>query len=187
MFFRNARLVQFVALNKAEADFGASVGLASYILSTLTVPGYRDTPSAPAVATIMRPVIENLVRFERTERDLGWYISSVFQTWHNEQSTFLTLVIVFGLDSYVRLHLTPQCVQSKERRLILDYILRPRFAKLQSSMSVGNQLHDLGLLNVVLGFGADPNQGFQGISFWALFLCFTADYFGGEPPNGAFM
>jgi hypothetical protein len=153
------------------------VGLASYILSTLTVSGYRDTPSAAAVATIMRPVIENLVQFKRIKKISVWYICCVLQSWHDEDSTFLTLAIDFGLDSYVRAHLTPQSVQSKKGRPILDYILRPRFAKKRWTICVGNQLPDSALLNVVLGFGADPNQRYQGVSIWALFLCFIADHF----------
>jgi hypothetical protein len=180
MFFRNARLVRLVALNKVETDLYAAVGLASYILSTLTVPGYRNTPSAAAVATIMRPVIENLVRFERKEKISGWYICCVLQSWHDEDSTFLTLAIDFGLNSYVRAHLTPQSVQSKKGRPILDYILRPRFGKERSTICVGNRLPDSALLNAVLGFGADPNQRYQGVSIWALFLCFTADRFQAE-------
>ena len=187
MFFRNARLVQLVALNKVETDLFAAVGLASYILSTLTVPGYRDTPSAAAVATIMRPVIENLVRFERTEKISGWYICCVLRSWHDEDSTFLTLAIDFGLDSYVRAHLTPQSVWSKKGRPILDYILRPRFAKGRSTMCVGNQLPDSALLNAVLGFGADPNQKYQGVSIWALFFCFITDHFQEETLDGTFI
>jgi hypothetical protein len=187
MFFRNARLVQLVALNKVEVDLHAAVGLASYILSTLTVPGYRDTHSAAAVATIMRPVIENLVRFERTGWISDWYICCVLRSWHDEGSTFLTLAIDFGLDSYVRAHLTPQSVQSKKGRPILDYILRPRFAKERLTMCVGNQLPASALLNTVLGFGADPNQRYRGVSIWARFLCFIADHFGGETPDGTFI
>lgn len=187
MFFRNARLVQLVTLNKVEVDLYAAVGLASYIMSTLTVPKYRDTSSAAAVATIMRPVIENLVRFERTEMISGWYICCVLQSWHDEDSTFLTLAIDFGLDSYVRAHLTPQSVQSKKGRPILDYILRPRFPEERGTICVGNQLPDSALLNTVLEFGADPNQRYQGVSIWALFLCFIADQFGEETPVGTFI
>ena len=184
MFFRSARLVQLVALNKVEADIYASVGLASYILSTLTVSGYRETPGAVAFASIMRPVIENLVRLVNVEKIQGWYICCVLQSWHDENSTFLTLAIDFGLDPYVRAHLTPQSVQSKKGRPILDYILRPRFAKVQSTICVGNQSPDSALLDAVLRFGADPNQRYQDVSIWALFLCFIADHLGEETLNG---
>lgn len=176
-YFRSVRLVQLVALNKVEADLYAEVGLASYIRSTLTVPGYRDTPGAAAFASIMRPVVENLVQFERTETITDWYICTVFQNWHSEG---------FGLDSYVRLHLTPQSVQSKKGRPILDYILRPRFIKRPSKLCVGHKWPDLELINAVFRFGADPNQIFQGGSIWAPFLCFIADQFEPEILNDAF-
>jgi hypothetical protein len=52
---------------------------------------------------------------------------------------------------------------------------------------VGNQLPDSALLTAVLGFGADPNQRYQGVSIWALFLCFIADHFRGETPDGTFI
>ena len=187
MFFRNTRLVQLVALNRVEADLDAAVGLASYILSTLTIPEYRRTPSAAAVATIMRPAVENLVRFERTPNITGWYISFVLQSWHDEDSTFLTLAIDFGLDSYVGAYLTPQSVQSKNGRPILDYVLRPRFANLGMNNCVGNHLPQSALLNAVLRLGAEPNQRYQGISVWALFLCFLADHFGGGTQDGTFI
>ena len=180
MFFRNARLVQLVALNKAEIYIDGAVGLASYILSTLTVPRFRDNPRAADVATVMRPAIENLVQFERTERISGWYISCVLQSWHEEDSTFLTLALDFGLESYLRAHLTLQSFRSKTGRPILDYVLRPRFAKKYSAMCVGNQLPDSAILNTVLGLGADPNQRYHDVSIWALFLCFVADHFEGD-------
>ncbi|KAF7504942.1 hypothetical protein GJ744_001589 [Endocarpon pusillum] len=183
MFFRNARLAQLLALNQNEAFLDDSIGLASYILSTLTVPEYRETSSAADVATIMQPVVENLVCYKHTESISGWYICCVLQSWHKEESTFLTLAIDFGLNSYIRANLTPQSVQSKKGRPILDYILRPRFRKMRPTMCVGNQLPDLALLNVVLAFDMDPNQRYHGVSIWALFLCFIADRFGGETPD----
>ena len=184
MFLLNARLVQLVALNELEGSLFAAVGLASYILTTVSVSGYRNTPSAAAVATVMQPVIENLVRFEGTAKMSGWYVSYVLQSWHDEDSTFLTLAIDFGLDSYVRIHLTPQSVQKKQGRPILDYILRPRFA---TGGCVGYQLLDLALLNAALGFGANPNQKHQGASVWAIFLCFIVDHFQSQPSDSTYI
>ena len=132
----------------------------------------------------MRPVIENLVRFEHTEKISGWYICCVLQGWHDEGSTFLTLAIDFGLDSYVRAHLTPQSVQSKKGRPLLGYILRPRFAQERLTMCFGNHLPDSALLKTVLDFGADPNHRYQDVSVWATFSCFIADHFGGQTPDG---
>ena len=186
MFFRNTTLVQLMAHNEFGGSFHAAVGLASYTLSTLTVPGYRNTSSAAAAATIIRPAVENLVHFDCTDRNLsGWYVCCVLESWHTENSTFLTLAIDFGLDSYVRAHLTPQSVQSKKGRPILDYILRPRFATKRMENCVGNQLPDLVLLNAVLEFGANPNQRYQRASVWAIFLCFIADHLNVQSLNCA--
>ena len=187
MFFRNARLAQLQALNQVEANPDTAVGLASYVLSTLTVPEYQETPSAASVATMMQPMIENLVSCVRTKRVSKWYICCVLQSWHDEDSTFLTLAIDFGLKSYVRAHLNRQSVQSKRGRPILDYILRPRFVNQPSTLCVGNKLPDLTLLNIVSNFGVDPNQKYQGVSIWALFLCFIADHFGNKAPDTIFI
>ena len=174
MYFRNARLVQLLALNNVGANPNIAIGLASYILCTLTVPDYRETPSAAGVATIMQPIIDSLVQFPATQESY-WYLCCALSSWHVESSTFLTLAIDFGLNSYIRAHLTRQSVQSKKDRPILDYVLRPRFGKARTTGCVGNQMPDSALLNAVLGFGADPNQKYQGVSIWALFLCFIAD------------
>jgi hypothetical protein len=177
MYFRSARLVQLVTLNKVGVNLDTKVGLASYILSTLTVPGYRDSPGAAAFASLVQPVVEELARAADLKYCRGWYIWRVLFCWHFEDSTFLTLALDFGLDSYVRLHLTPQNVHDKKGRPILDYILRPRFVNRPSGLSVGHTSPDMELLHAVLRFGADPNQLFRGVSVWALFLCFIADQY----------
>ena len=180
MYFRNARLVQLLALNRVGAGPNIAVGLASYILCTLTVPDYRETPSAASVATIMQPIIDSLVQFPATQESY-WYLCCALSSWHVESSTFLTLAIDFGLNSYIRSHLTRQSVQSKKDRPILDYILRPRFGKARTTGCVGNQMPDSAFLNAVLELGADPNEKYQGVSIWALFLCFIADDLGRIP------
>ena len=174
-FFRSARLVQLIALGKTEEYIPISIGLVSYVLSTLTVPVYRDTPDAAAFATMIRPVVENLIRFPRAQQADVWYISHVFECWDDEESTFLSLAIDFGLNSYVRLHLTSQSIQKKQGRPILDYILRPRFEVWSDDVCVGRKLPDLAFLEIVFKLGANPNQKFHGVSAWALFICFVAD------------
>ena len=182
MFFRNARLVQLLALDHVGANPDIAVGLASYILSTLTVPDYRETSSAASVATMMQHIIENLVRLPAIGNTY-WYLCCTLSTWCDESSNFLTLAIDFGLNSYIRAHLTRQSVQSKKDRPILDYILRPRFGISGTAGCVGNRMPDSAFLNLVLGFGADPNQNYQDVSIWALFLCFIADNFGERKPD----
>ena len=164
MFFRNARLVQLLAFSRADIYFSGRIGLASYILSTLAVPEYRDTSGAADIATRMQPVVEDMVREDFMERITGWYICYVLHSWHDEDSNFLTLAIDFGLNSYIRAHLTCQSILSKKGRPILDYILRPRFRESRRNMCIGSQMPDSALLQTVLGFGADPNQKYQGVS-----------------------
>ena len=78
----------------------------------------------------------------------------------------------------IRAHLTPQSVRNKRGSPKLDYVLRPRyaaFAKRPFGMCVGNQVPQL--LRTFLSFGADPNQTYQRVSVWSLFLGFIADHF----------
>jgi hypothetical protein len=67
MYFRSARLVQLMTLNKVEVNLEAEIDIATYILITLTVSDFRDTSDAAAFAFLMRPVIENLIRFEHVK------------------------------------------------------------------------------------------------------------------------
>ena len=181
LFILNARIAQLVALNELNTHSNTTIGLASYILCCIATPAYRETAIAMKAATKIRPVFENLVLEEAADSVSGWYISCVLRSWHDEKSTFLTVAIDYGVISYVRCHLTPQSLQSKEGRPVLDYILRPRFLGCSSiSMYVGNQLPNLGLIRTTLEFGADPNQTYENVSVWALFLCCISDYLGGQ-------
>ena len=58
-------MVDLVALDKAEINLFTAIYLASDVLSMLTDSEYRDNLSA-AAATTLRPVIENMIRFEAT-------------------------------------------------------------------------------------------------------------------------
>ena len=178
LYILNARIAQLVALNEVNTHSNTAIGLASYILCCIATPAYQETAIAMKAATKIRPVVENLVLGEAADLVSGWYISCVLRSWHNEKSTFLTVAIDFGVTSYVRHHLTPQSLQSKEGRPVLDYVLRPRFMGCSSIlMYIGNQLPNSKLLRTTLEFGADPNQTYENVSVWALFLCCVSDYF----------
>ena len=176
MFYQNARLVQLMALNRIESDLPVAISLASYVLSTLAVHDHRNTSGAAQIATMMRPVIENLIQHEtlRIHPPAG-YLERIFKRWQSEGSTFLTLAIDFGLESYVRDNLTPQVVQSKISRPILDYILRPRFIDVGQEECIGNRSPPLQWLRTVLEFGADPNEKYGRATIWAHFLCYMTD------------
>lgn len=184
MFLRSARLAQLLALRDVEdasafEDLDRAIGLASYISSTLSVAGYRNEPGAAVIATIMQPVIEKIAQVGEAQHAEGWYLASVLQNWNYEESTFLTLAIDFNLESYVRGHLTYEAVHTKKGRPMLDYVLRPRFPvdNFKGDMRVGHQFPNPAFLRTIIGFGADPNQKYHGVSVWALFLCLAADHF----------
>ena len=178
LFMLNARIAQLVALDELNLNSDTAIGLASYILCCIATPAYRETAIAMEAARKIRLVFENLVLEVAADRLMAWYISCVLRSWHYEKSTFLTVAIDYGLISYVRYHLTPQSLQTKAGRPILDYILRPRFVGCSSaSMYVGNQLPNLELIRTTFEFGADPNQTYEHVSVWAHFVCFVSDYF----------
>ncbi|KAL6717824.1 hypothetical protein ACLMJK_003909 [Lecanora helva] len=188
LFCQSARFAQLVALNKSEIDLDATVGLASYLLCTLTTSELRESSVAVTIATKLQPVIEDMTRFDFKQREelSGWYICPSLDSWEYECSSFLTLAIDFGLYPYVRLHLTPESIRTKEGRPILDYLLRPRFPRWHTNISVGNPLRDTSFIDAALSFGANPNQTYRRVSIWALFLCFIADRLSTEGSDGTF-
>jgi len=171
LYLSSARVVQLIALSSIESYDDLAVGMASHIISALRVNRY--SPNSALMALIIRDVIECLAL--RSNSSAGWYINESFDTWYEEQSTFLTLAIDFRLISYVLNHMTRRCIQEKSQRPILDYILRPRFVA--GDYGVGDNGTDPELVRAALSCGADPNQRVRGIgpSLWALYLCFLAD------------
>jgi hypothetical protein len=175
MFLLNSRLSQFVAFGTARMGERHALAIASYILSVLSLPTYKFTPVCAVAAAFIQPVLEKIVQNHRFPRSY-WYIDPTIVSWHDEQSSFLTLAIDFELSAYVKTYLTPEYIQKKSGRPILDYILRPRFAMCEE-ISIGNCEPNLDLLRVVLRFRADPNGMYGSVTVWALFLCFLADMF----------
>jgi hypothetical protein len=170
MYLLNSRVAQFVALAAAGTanDYAVNdyaLGLASYIISSLARPSYRDTRTCVTFATAIQPMLEKVIQ-NYDSLDSYWYIYPSVSSWISEQSSFLTLAIDFGLVSYVKASLTPKFVQQKRGRPVLDYILRSRFQF---------RVPNLDLLGIILHFGADPNEMYGSASVWALFLCFLAD------------
>ncbi|KAJ9264012.1 hypothetical protein DTO195F2_2539 [Paecilomyces variotii] len=168
MLIVNARISQFLALQKIECGRSISTGIASYILSALSVPELKEAAVSIRAARILQPAIEALSCYDIT-CSAGWYIDLVLTRWDEEKSNFLTLAIDFDMRGYCMAYLTENQVQAKKGRPILDYILRPRFAT-DEFLNVGNQVPNTDLLHRVLTFGADPNGLYHGVSVWALFL-----------------
>lgn len=175
MLIVNARVSQFLALQKVECGRSISSGLASYIISALSVPEWKEAPVSIRAGRLLQPAIEAFSRHDETYSG-GWYIGSVLTSWHEEKSNFLTLAIDFDMRGYCMTYLTEKQVHAKKGRPILDYILRPRFAASTAFLNIGNSVPNIDLLHRVLTFGADPNGLYRGVSVWALFLSSVADW-----------
>lgn len=174
MFIVNARISQFLALQKVGCGRSISPGIASYIISALSVPEWKEAAVSIRAARMLQPAIEAFTCYGGTY-SAGWYIDSVLASWHEEKSNFLTLAIDFDMRGYCMAYLTENQVQIKKGRPILDYILRPRF-ETDASLEIGNSVPSIDLLHRVLTFGADPNCLYHEVSVWALFLSSVADW-----------
>jgi hypothetical protein len=174
MFIVNARISQFLALQRAECGRSISRGIASYIISALSVPEWKEAAVSIRAAHILQPAIEAFPCYDETYAT-GWYIDTVLSSWHEEKSNFLTLAIDFDMRGYCMAYLTENQVHAKKGRPILDYILRPRF-EAEEFLNIGNSVPSIDLLHRVLTFGADPNSLYHGVSIWALFLSSVADW-----------
>ncbi|KAK5057776.1 hypothetical protein LTR84_011777 [Exophiala bonariae] len=174
-FVRSARLVEIKALGvKGPAGMFAA-SLASYVLSTISLPEFRALDSSATVAGLLQPFIESIV--QHNEFDIvAWYISTSLNTWHVEKSSFLTLAIDFQLTSYIRAHLTRSAIEKKKGRPILDYVLRPRFMGRTSDLGIGNVWPDMEILQSVLSQGGDPNQPHNHSTVWTQFLFFVMEW-----------
>ncbi|KAJ5975058.1 hypothetical protein N7481_008765 [Penicillium waksmanii] len=178
MLIVNARISQFLALQKAGCGRSISLGLASYIMSALSIPKFIDAAPSIRAACMLQPAIEAFAcqcGHETYSMGPGWYIGPSLRSWHEEKSNFLTLAIDFNLRGYCTEYLTANQVQRKNGRPILDYILRPRFTS-EAFVNIGYSVPNVDLIHRVLIFGADPNGLYQGVSVWALFLSSTADW-----------
>ncbi|KAI9687500.1 MAG: hypothetical protein M1822_002110 [Bathelium mastoideum] len=179
LFLFNARLAQLIAVHATQSDPDLAFGIASYLMSILSLPTWRGTAQSVVAALKLQPVCEGLVKVYQAQ-GTSWYLDSSCKTWPKEASSFTTVAIDFGLSGYLRSFLTQEYVRCKQGRPILDYILRPRFAQTTSFLKIGNQWPDLETLRRILEFGADPNEMYNGISVWALYLNFVNDLIGLE-------
>ncbi|KAJ9663660.1 hypothetical protein H2198_000672 [Neophaeococcomyces mojaviensis] len=181
LYLSSTRLIQFMALTSLGYNGDLAVGLASHLLSALSVN--RLSNDSAMMAGIIQNNMEQLAASFKAVN--AWYINNSLQCWHEEQSNFLSLSIDFRLTSYVLNSMSPQSIRSKIGRPILDYILRPRFTYLL--FKIGNRWPDLELLNAALACGSDPNECItsDGPSIWALYLCYLVDLFRGPANSGA--
>lgn len=180
-FLLNARICEFVALQSVEKCRPQAINLASNILSSFARPSYCNDAACARLAALFAPHFESLMDVLDEQGSSASYIYPSVDSWEDEESSFLTLAIDFGLHSYVREHLSTQCIRVKKGRPILDYILRPRFPGMRMHIDIGNSAPNAEFISAVLSRGADPNEVYLSSSVWALFLCFVADLFAFHP------
>ncbi|KAL9619549.1 MAG: hypothetical protein Q9160_005825 [Pyrenula sp. 1 TL-2023] len=174
LFLCSARLVQLRALRFSEAEIQMAIGLASYLLSAISITELKREKTSAIIASGVQPVIESIM--ENTYNDMGsWYLSVPLAVYHQEESNFMTVAIDFDLEAFVETNLTSNAIRNKRGRPILDYILRGRFANFNDQIDIGNQYPNVSLLRMALELGADPNQDWDGVSIMALFMCFLVD------------
>ena len=167
----NARLVQLLALCRIGYWHDLAVPTASGVLSAFAVDN-KDIDTAQR-ALLARDCIEELAVHARPAQERFYYICCSFEEWSTERSNFLTLAIDFNITSYILINMNATSIRKKEGRPILDYVLRPRFREMTEPFykSVDPQL-----VRAALACGADPNSYHDGVSIWALYVCYLADY-----------
>ncbi len=175
MFIVNARISQLLALQMIGRGHSISRGIASYLISALSVPKWKEAAVSIRAANILQPAIEALSYCDG-KPSIDWYIDAVLISWHEEKSNFLTMAIDFDMRGYCMAYLTENQIRAKKGRPILDYILRPRFEAIGDYQKIGNSVPCIDLLHRALAFGADPNSLYHGVSVWALFLSSTAGW-----------
>lgn len=177
-YLRNARLMLILMRMNATPSPKFDVGLASYFLCTLSLPIFRGERRCAQFAAAFRPMIESVMKDRDRSFERYWYICRSLETWEEEQGSFLTLAIDFGLKGYIAQNIDSRAVREKKGRPMLDYVLRPRFANGFDGCSIGNHFPIPELVQQLISLGADPNQEMwaTGISIWTLFLTFVAEY-----------
>ncbi|KAK4501641.1 hypothetical protein PRZ48_007450 [Zasmidium cellare] len=176
-YLRNARLVEMFMASSAGLHDGLTLGLASYYISTLSVPSFRNDPRCIEHVKTFQPLVASYEERGATDTAQFWYICQSLRTWYRERSNFYTLIIDFALTGYLVQTLTTDIIANKDGRPMLDYALRPRFADFFyfGDVSIGLQYPDPNLVRAILALGADPNESHEGISIWPLFLNFVAE------------
>jgi hypothetical protein len=185
MFLLNSRVAQFMELATIWGPNERVLGLASYILCSLSRPSYRSTSVCVSLATTIQPTLEKLLQDQRGRLRSYWYIYDSIEKWHEEQSSFLELAIDFSLDAYVKKHMTSESILCKPGRPVLDYILQPRFSELSIDECISTPIPNVELVDLALRLGANPNQMYESASVWALFLSMLADFFAHPAKHGA--
>ncbi|KAK9781515.1 putative NACHT domain-containing protein [Seiridium cardinale] len=156
LFVCNARLLQLEELGRSVLAKELTVGLASYVLTAISVPELRNTKVCEVIAARIKPILDRLVHNATLRgQDIGpWYLRTSLLRYHQERSSFLTIAIEFSLAAYVHANLTAESIRNKQGRPILDYLVLGGY----SGASPLAAFPDLELVRKGLDLGADPNE-----------------------------
>ncbi|KAK7971562.1 hypothetical protein PG989_016578 [Apiospora arundinis] len=170
LFLCNARLVQLLSLDYQGRAYHASMalGLASYIVTALSVEDLKRSEACAVIAARIRPVVESLAQMGvQGLTSIPWYLSSELQTYDLNHDNFMMIAIEFELVGYLKAHLTRDAIRAKMGRPLLDKVLRGSEWKGYEGKDVGVSVE---ILHLLLDLGADPNETWHEISGWARFL-----------------
>ncbi|KAK6067839.1 nucleoside-diphosphate-sugar epimerase family protein [Seiridium cupressi] len=156
LFVCNALLLQLEELSRSVLAKETTIGLASYVLTAISVPELRNTKVYELIAARIKPILDRLVHNATSEDlDIGpWYLCTSLLRCHQEKSSFLTIAIEFSLAAYVHANLTAESIRNKQGRPILDYLVLGGF----NCASPLAAFPDLELVRKGLDLGADPNE-----------------------------
>ncbi|KAK9419407.1 putative NACHT domain-containing protein [Seiridium unicorne] len=156
LFVCNARLLQLEELSRSVLAKETTIGLASYVLTAISVPEFRNTKVCELIAARIKPILDRLVHNATSEDlDIGpWYLCTSLLRYHQGKSSFLTIAIEFSLAAYVHANLTAESIRNKQGRPLLDYLVLGGF----NCASPLAAFPDLELVRKGLDLGADPNE-----------------------------
>ncbi|KAK7917775.1 hypothetical protein PG985_011383 [Apiospora marii] len=166
LFLCNARLVQMLSLDyKSRPDHALlAFGLASGVVSAISVDDLKFSEESVQVAAQMRPVVEFLAQSGVQARtETPWYLANSLEYYIEEQNSFLAVAIDFDLDAYLKAHLTKEAIRTKRGRPILDNVLQPTNWIVESNTSHDPHVN-LDILKLTLDLGADPNEVWRSVS-----------------------
>ncbi|KAK8102107.1 hypothetical protein PG984_015253 [Apiospora sp. TS-2023a] len=177
LFLCNARLVQMLSLDyeRRPDDALLAFGLASGVISAISVDDLKFSKESVQIAAQMQPVVEFLAQSGVQFRaETPWYLSNALEHYIEDRNSFLAVAIDFDLDAYLKAHLTKDAIRNKTGRPILDNVLQPTNWIIESSTSHDPHVN-LDILHLTLDLGADPNQMWHDVSVWGSFLLALLD------------
>ncbi|KAK8067629.1 hypothetical protein PG996_006741 [Apiospora saccharicola] len=177
LFLCNARLVQMLSLDyKRRPDHALlAFGLASALVSAISVDDLKFSKESVQIAAAMRPVVEFLAQSGVQNRtETPWYLATVLESYIEDHNSFLAVAIDFDLDAYLKVYLTREAIHTKTGRPILHNVLQ-RVIWIMEGHATNDSHVNLDILRLALDLGADPNELWHSVSVWGSFLLSLLD------------